>query len=77
MTELTDAEEEYLIKYASKKSEETTHPRWTPFASLQETMESRTHLGRVGQFSTTGRAMGISHPNVSSLCQSRLSDDRP
>ena len=44
-------------------------------APLQKTMESRTHLGMVGQLSTAGGAMGISYRDVSSLCQCRLSDD--
>ena len=37
-----------LICPHRKKPEETTHPRSTPLASLQETMESRTYLRMVG-----------------------------
>ena len=33
---------------ASEQSKKTTHPRWTPLAPLQETMEGRAHLRMVG-----------------------------
>ena len=66
-----------LICPHRKNRKKTTHPGWPSIASLQEAMDGRTHLLLVGQFSSTGRTLGISYRDVSGLCQCGLSVDRP
>ena len=41
-----------LIGPQRKKPKETTNPRWTTVAALQETMEGQTNLRMVGKLST-------------------------